>query len=120
MTGAAQAWGLLIVAVLAANWPFFTERLLLVGPRRPGKALGWRLLELLLMTAAVIGLGWLIESRIGQRSPQDWQFFAVMLCLMLTFAFPGFVWRYLRRGASRASRASRVNGANGAVATPHD
>ncbi|MBP6901339.1 MAG: DUF2818 family protein [Burkholderiaceae bacterium] len=98
MSGSAQAWGLLLVGFCAANWPFLTERLLLVGPLRPGKALGWRLLELLLVSGGVIALGLLIESRIGQRHPQGWQFYAVALCLMLTFAFPGFVWRYLRRG----------------------
>lgn len=91
-------WLLLLVGFVTANLPFLTERLLIVGPLRPGKALGWRLLELLLLTALVIGLGMLIESRIGQRSPQGWQFYAVALCLMLTFAFPGFTWRYLRRG----------------------
>lgn len=91
-------WLLLLVGFVAANLPFATERLLIIGPRRPGKALGWRLLELLLLTALTLGLGMLIESRIGQRSPQGWQFYAVALCLMLTFAFPGFTWRYLRRG----------------------
>ena len=39
----------------------------------------------------------LIEARLGQRAPQGWEFYAAVLCLMLTFAFPGFVWRVLRR-----------------------
>ncbi|OYU74929.1 MAG: hypothetical protein CFE45_33735 [Burkholderiales bacterium PBB5] len=100
MTGSVQGWLLLLVGFAAANLPFFNERLLLVGPRRPGKHVGWRLLELLLLSAAVIGLGMLIESRIGQRAPQGWEFYAAVLCLMLTFAFPGFVWRHLRKRAS--------------------
>lgn len=99
MNGSAAGWLLLVVGLLAANLPFFSERLLLVGPRRAPKAFGWRLLELLLLTAAVVGLGLLVESRIGQTHPQGWQFYAVLACLMLTFAFPGFVWRHLRRGA---------------------
>ena len=97
MAGDAQGWWLLGIGFLAANLPFLSERLLLVGPRRSPKPLGWRLLELLLLAALVIALGTAIESRIGQRHPQGWEFYAVALCLMLTFAFPGFVWRVLRR-----------------------
>ncbi len=97
MSGSTQVWLLLGLGLLAANLPFLTERLLLVGPRRSPKPLGWRLLELLLLAGLVIALGTAIESRIGQRHPQGWEFYATALCLMLTFAFPGFVWRLLRR-----------------------
>jgi len=97
MTGSVQGWMLLLLGVAAANWPFFTERRLLVGPRRGAKSLAWRLLELLLLAGAVILLGMLIESRIGQRAPQGWEFYAAAICLMITFAFPGFVWRHLRK-----------------------
>ncbi len=100
MSGAGPGWALLLVGFIAANLPFLSERLLLVGPRRAPKALGWRLLELLILSALVIALGMLIESRLGQRSPQGWEFYAAALCLMLTFAFPGFVWRVLRRQRS--------------------
>jgi hypothetical protein len=37
------------------------------------------------------------ESRIGQRSPQEWEFYAAFAGLFITLAFPGFVWRHLRR-----------------------
>ena len=97
MSGTGPGWALLLVGFIAANLPFFTERLLIVGPRRSPKALGWRLLELLLLSGLVVALGMLIETRIGQRSPQGWEFHVTALCLMLTFAFPGFVWRILRR-----------------------
>ncbi len=97
MTGSTQGWLLLLVGFIAANLPFLTDRLLLVGPRRAPKPLGWRLLELLLLSGLTVGLGMLIESNIGQRAPQGWEFYAAVLCLMLTFAFPGFVWRHLRR-----------------------
>ena len=97
MSGSGPGWALLLVGFIAANLPFFNERLLLVGPRRAPKALGWRLLELLLLSGLTIGLGLLIETRLGQRAPQGWEFYAAVLCLMLTFAFPGFVWRVLRR-----------------------
>jgi hypothetical protein len=97
MTGSGPGWLLLLLGFVFANLPFLTERLLVVGPRRSPKPLGWRLLELLLLSGLLIGLGMLIEARIGQRSPQGWEFYAAVLCLMLTFAFPGFVWRLLRK-----------------------
>ena len=92
-----SVWIVLLLAVVAANLPFLTERVLLVGPRRGSKNLAWRLLELLLMFALLLGLGFALEGRIGQRQPQGWEFYAIALCLFLTLAFPGFVWRYLRR-----------------------
>ena len=99
MSGAGPGWALLLVGFIAANLPFLTDRLLLVGPRRSPKALGWRLLELLLLSGLTIGLGMLIEARLGQRAPQGWEFYAVTAALFLTLAFPGFVYRYLvRRG----------------------
>ena len=88
---------LLVLSVVAANWPFFGARLLLVGPVRPERGFGWRLLELLLLGALVVGLGMWFEGHVGRRHPQDWAFYVTVLCLMLTYAFPGFAWRYLRR-----------------------
>jgi Protein of unknown function (DUF2818) len=93
----AEVWTVIVVAFVAANLPFVNERLFVVGPRRAPKALGWRLLELLLLAAITFGLGVLLEDRIGQRQPQTWEFFVAAGCLFLTFAFPGFVWRYLRK-----------------------
>lgn len=88
---------MLLVSVVAANLPFLTERIFLVGPLRAPKAMGWRLLELIVYGALVLGLGTALEARIGQRHPQGWEFYAAAGCLFLTLAFPGFVWRYLRR-----------------------
>ncbi|WP_430421246.1 DUF2818 family protein [Methylibium petroleiphilum] len=100
MTTSPAVWLVLALALLAANLPFVNERLFVVGPQRaPAKSLGWRLLELLSLGALVVLLGMGLEARIGQRHPQGWEFYAVMLCLFFTFAFPGFVWRYLRRHA---------------------
>ncbi len=98
MDQSAAVWLVLAVAVLAANAPYFNERLLLVGPRRSPKAVSWRLLELALMAVLTFGVGALLESRIGQRHPQGWEFYAAGACLFITLGFPGFVWRYLRRG----------------------
>ena len=45
----ASVWTVLVVALIAANLPYLSSRILLVGPRRDPKAGGWRLLELFLL-----------------------------------------------------------------------
>lgn len=97
MTHSIGAWTVLMVALVAANLPFLNERLFIVGPRRTSKSLGWRALELVLLCGLTLGFGFLIEAQVGQRQVQGWEFYAAMGCLFLTLAFPGFVWRYLRR-----------------------
>jgi hypothetical protein len=92
-----EVWLVLLAALLAANLPFLSQRVLLVGPKPAHKAFAWRLLELLLMAGLTLALGFGLEARIGQVQPQGWQFYAAFGCLFLTFAFPGFVWRHLRR-----------------------
>ena len=51
----------------------------------------------MMLAAVTFGIGVWLEDRIGQRQEQRWEFFAAAGCLFITFAFPGFVWRYLRK-----------------------
>lgn len=102
MSAFVQGGCLLLIGFAAAKLPVLTERLLLIGPRRVPKPLAWRLLELLLLAGLTIWLDMAIVSRIGQRAPQGWEFYAAALCLMITFAFRGFVWRILRRQPAAA------------------
>jgi Protein of unknown function (DUF2818) len=89
---------LLLLAMVFANLPFFTERIFFVKPAADGnKALGWRLLELIVLYGIAGGAAWLMESRVGQVHPQRWEFYAITVCLFLVFAYPGFVYRYLWR-----------------------
>ena len=88
---------LLVLALVAANLPFVSERLAVIGPRRRAKALGWRLLELLVLYLLVGAVGLALEKHAGQIAPQGWEFYAVTLTMFVTLAFPGFVWRYLLR-----------------------
>lgn len=97
MTPTASIWLVLLLAAVLANLPFINERLFAFGPRQTTKAVSWRLLELVLYTAVLTGCGRWLEGRRGQMAEQGWQFYAVLLCVMLTLAFPGFVWRHLRR-----------------------
>ena len=53
--------------------------------------------ELLLFGALALAVGFALEMRVGQRHAQGWEFYVAALCLFVTFAFPGFVWRYLRK-----------------------
>lgn len=98
MNSSEAAWLVLALAAIGANLPFLNERLFLIGPRQvPKKGVAWRLLELVVYAALVVGAGVALEGYLGQRQPQGWAFYAVVACIFLTLAFPGFVWRYLKR-----------------------
>lgn len=95
MSQTASIWLVLVLAFCAANLPFLSQRVLGVVPLSGGKNLAIRLAELVLLYFVVGGVGMLLENRLGQVAPQGWEFFAITGTLFLTFAFPGFVWRYL-------------------------
>ena len=88
-------WLVVSLAFGAANLPFLSGRVLgfIVSPRP--KTLGVRLIELLVFYGVVGGFGLWLEKRAGQIAPQGWEFYAITATLFLTFAFPGFVYRYL-------------------------
>lgn len=89
---------ILLISVLAANLPWFSERLFYLVPLKGGKPLGWRVLELIALYFVMGGIARLAESKVmGQAASQHWEFYAVTACLFLVFAFPGFVYRYLWR-----------------------
>ena len=95
---------LLALALILANLPFLSRRLFGVLPlphnpcahhldRKGGvSAAGF------LLTGV---LAYVLEQRSGQVHPQDWEFYAVTVCLYLVFAFPAFVWRYFWHGRNK-------------------
>ena len=98
MSQSASVWMVLGVALLAANLPFFNERLFALVPlaaRR--KSLAIRLGELVILYLAAGGIGLLFERRVGQIASQGWEFYAVTGALFVVLAFPGFTWRYLMK-----------------------
>ena len=97
MTQTASIWLVLVLAFCAANLPFLSQRLFGLLPLARGKNLAIRLAELLVLYLVVGGVGLLLEKRAGQIAPQGWEFYAVTGAMFLTFAFPGFVWRYLHK-----------------------
>lgn len=89
-------WIYLAVAIGLANLPWLSERCFFV--LQCTKKTAWvRLLEWLVLYFVVGGLGYLLEQRwTGVNHPQDWEFYAVTAALFMVFAFPGFVYRYIR------------------------
>lgn len=102
MNGLVPSWAvytMVVVALVAANLPFLNNRLFLLGPVQKPKPTGWHIFEWLCYSVLAGLIGRALENHLGQASPQRWEFYAIGLCVMVTLAFPGFVWRYLRRGA---------------------
>lgn len=89
-------WIFLALMALLANWPFLTQRccLVLECARKP---VWLRLLEWCGLYVVVSALGFLLEQRLmGASHEQDWEFYIVTFFLFMVFAFPGFVYRYVR------------------------
>ncbi len=95
MSSGVFVWIVLLAAILAANLPFVNNRWMLVVPSKPQKPLWGRVLELVIWYLMVGGLGLSLEQAAGQIYPQGWEFYATTAALFVTFAFPGFVLRYL-------------------------
>jgi hypothetical protein len=97
MTQYASAWLTLLLALVLANLPFFSNRLLAVIPLKNPKNLALRLGELVFWYFVAGAVGLVLEQRLGQIVPQGWEFYAITGTLFITFAFPGFIYRYLLR-----------------------
>jgi hypothetical protein len=93
-----SSWFVILLAAIAANLPFLNERLLAVIPFGMAvKSLWLRLLELAVLYGVVGGVAYMLEARIGNVFAQGWEFYAITGCLFLVLAYPGFVFRYLRK-----------------------
>lgn len=92
----AASWFIVALALACANLPFMNQRVLAVLPLAADKKSAWiRIAELSALYFAVGALGFLFESRLGNRIEQGWQFYAVTFSLFLVLAFPGFTFQYL-------------------------
>ncbi len=97
-------WVILFMAIVAANLPWLSERLMFLFTPKAGVKKAWmRLLEWLLMYFLVGGLALGLEYKTkGEIHSQDWEFYVVTLCLFVIFALPGFIYRYdLKKHLSR-------------------
>jgi len=94
----------LLLAVLAANLPWLSERFFIVFTPSGGKKPFWmELLEWLVFyfLIGLIAFGFEMKT-MGGLHTQEWEFYAVTLCLFVVFALPGFIYKYtLRHHLSR-------------------
>ncbi|MBI1889086.1 MAG: DUF2818 family protein [Burkholderiales bacterium] len=101
MDAAFSGWLVILMAVAAANLPFMNERLFAFIPLHSaalsGKPLWIRLIELFVFYLLTGCVAYLLEARIGNAFVQGWEFYAVTACLFIVLAYPGFVFRYLRK-----------------------
>ena len=98
MDVAAASWLLIALALAAANLPFINERVfgvIALGAR--DKPFWVRVAELLVLYFVVGFVAWLLESRIGNVFEQVKEFYMVTVPLFVVLAFPGFIFRYLRK-----------------------
>ena len=96
------SWLVVLLAIAGANLPFLSERLfgLIALPSAtspPVKSLWWRLLELVVLYGVIGLIGRLVEGRLGNVFSQTWEFYAIGAVAFFVLAYPGFVYRYLRR-----------------------
>lgn len=95
------SWCVILLAVLAANLPFFNQQLFALIPLSKAAAYRkpvWvRLLELIVLYFLVGAIARFFEANIGNAFAQGWEFYAVTGCLFLVLAYPGYVVRYLRK-----------------------
>ena len=95
MSQTASVWLVVLLALLVANLPFISNRLFGVLALKTPKNLAVRLGEMVVWYLVVGALGLYLEQRTGQIAPQGWEFYVITGTLFLTFAFPGFTYRYL-------------------------
>jgi hypothetical protein len=100
MDVSAASWLVIVIAIAAANLPFFNDKAFALIPlpaawRR--KPLIVRLAEMAVLCLVVGAIGFALEGTIGNRFPQTWEFYAISACLFLVLGFPGFIVRYLRK-----------------------
>lgn len=88
---------IVFLAIFFANMPFMlAHRLFFFFRLNRNKAFYIYLTEILISMLLLGVVAAAIERSInGAPYHQDWQFYAVACCLMLVFAFPGFIFRYL-------------------------
>jgi len=95
MTSAAAIWILLALAIIAANLPWMSERVLFIWTPQQAKSPWARLGEWLMLYFLVGGIALGLEQKsMGNIHTQNWEFYAVTFCLFLVFALPGFIYRH--------------------------
>ena len=95
---------LFLVAIMAANMPFLTDRVMLVFKTDRIKSFWLRFSEWFLLYIVVMAIAIGLESKLYGAAyakvwefwnfAQNWEFYAITLCLFMVFSLPGFVYHY--------------------------
>lgn len=86
---------LILLFLLIANLPWFTDRVFMVYPLANGKPVIVRLIELIVLYFASLLIGIAAEIQFsGEVFPQQWEFFVTTFCLFLVLSVPGVIYRY--------------------------
>ena len=85
-----------IIAFIAANLPWISDRLFGVIAMKSGNKSVWLAFAewfVLYLLIGLIALG-LEKKFTSDIYSQSWEFYASTLCLFLVFALPGFIYRF--------------------------
>lgn len=86
---------LILIILVIANIPWFTERFFLFFQMKKGKYWAWRLFELVVFYFLSLVVAIMSEIRFsGDVHPQQWEFFATTFCAFLVLSAPGLIYRY--------------------------
>lgn len=86
---------LILLFLVIANLPWFTERVFLVFALNSVKSVMIRLIELVVYYFASLLIAIAAEIQFsGEVFPQQWEFFVTTFCLFLVLAVPGVIYRY--------------------------
>ena len=85
------------VALVLANLPYLNESLFGVIPLKGRKGAWTRVFELLVLYFVTGAVAYALEARIGNVFTQVREFYMITVPLFVVLAFPGFVFRYLRK-----------------------
>jgi len=86
---------LILLFLVIANLPWFTERVFLVYPMEQTKSVLIRLIELVVFYFVSLLIAIAVEIQFsGEVFPQQWEFFVTTFCLFLVLAVPGVIYRY--------------------------
>ena len=93
MDSSVVVWLLVLLSLVFANLPWFSEKLLFLKALPKGKTFFSRLVEWFAyyLVIGFIALGF--ETKLnGVRHDQGWEFYVVTFCLFLVFSLPGVIF----------------------------
>lgn len=85
------------LAAIAGFLILFAIPVFVLGKEVQVKTFAVRLFELLGFFFFTGAVGFAIEDFYSNAHTQDWQFYAIALCIYIVLAYPGFVFRHLFR-----------------------